>query len=132
MEASFNTETEKARLPTDSCENNSKRSSLVNCISTNPECRSDNRRLVYNHSLVLKLSVSVLVSPCLRRVCSPSPDPSQARHLHLVVECGIHGQKNTNPANLQCCGSTEAETGIVPTSAQFFAVSTFLILRSPS
>ena len=29
-----------------------------------------------------------------------SPDPSSARH--LVVECGNHGQKNTNPANLQC------------------------------
>ena len=27
---------------------------------------------------------------------------------------------------------TEAETGFVPTSAQFFAVGTFLILRSPS
>ena len=63
---------------------------------------------------------------------APSPDPSWARHLHLVVECGIHGQQNTNPANLQCCCSTEAETGFVPTSAQFFAEGTFLILRSPS
>ena len=52
--------------------------------------------------------------------------------LHLVLECGIHGQQNTNPAKLQCCCSNEAETGFVPTSAQFFAVSTFLILRSPS
>ena len=52
--------------------------------------------------------------------------------LHLVVECGIHGQLNTNPANLQCCCSTEAETGFVPTSAQFLAVSTFLVLRFPS
>ena len=34
--------------------------------------------------------------------------------------------------NLQCCCSTEAETGFVPTSAQFFAVGTFLILKSPS
>ena len=34
----FTKETEKARLPTDSCLNNSKRPSLVNCISTNPEC----------------------------------------------------------------------------------------------
>ena len=33
---------------------------------------------------------------------------------------------------MQCCCSTEAETGFVPTSAQFFAVGTFLILRSPS
>ena len=32
-------------------------------------------------------------SLCSYRVCSPSPDPSSARHLHLVVECGIHGQK---------------------------------------
>ena len=28
--------------------------------------------------------------------------------------------RNTNPANLQCCCSTEAETGFVPTSAHFF------------
>ena len=28
--------------------------------------------------------------------------------------------RNTNRANLQCCCSTEAETGFVPTSAQFF------------
>ena len=34
--------------------------------------------------------------------------------------------------NLQCCCSTEAETDFVPTSAQFFAASTFLMLRSPS
>ena len=52
--------------------------------------------------------------------------------LHIVVECGIRGQWNTNPANLQCCCGTEAETGFVPTSAQFLTVSTFLILRSPS
>ena len=50
---------------------------------------------------------------------------------HLVVECGIHGQQNTNTANLQWCCCSEAETGFVPTSAQFFAASTFLILRSP-
>ena len=61
---------------------------------------------------------------------APSPDPSPARH--LVVEFGIHGQKKTNPANLQCCCGTEAETGFVPTTVQFFAASTFLILRSPS
>ena len=52
--------------------------------------------------------------------------------LHLVAECGIHGQWNTNPANLQYCCSTEAENGFVPTSAQFFAMSTFLMLGSPS
>ena len=50
----------------------------------------------------------------------------------LAVECGIHVQYNTNPADLQCCSSTEAQTGFVPTPAQIFAVSTFLILRSPS
>ena len=43
-----------------SCLNNSKRPSLVNCISTNPECRSDHRRLVYNHSLLLIPLVSAL------------------------------------------------------------------------
>ena len=47
---------------------------------------------------------------------------------HLVMESGIRGQQNTNPANFQCC----CNSGFVPTSAQFFAVSTFLILRSPS
>ena len=52
--------------------------------------------------------------------------------VHHVVACGIHGQWNTNPANLQSCCSTEAETGSVPTSAQFFAESTFMTLRSPS
>ena len=30
-----------------------------------------------------------------------------------------------------CCCSAEAETGFVPTSAQFFAVGTFVILRAP-
>ena len=30
---------------------------------------------------------------------------------------------------MQCCCSTEAETGFVPTSAQFFAVGTLLILE---
>ena len=62
-------------------------------------------------------------SLCMCRGCSP---------LHLVKECGIHCQKNTNPANLQRCCNTEAGTGFVPASAQFFAVSTFLILKSPS
>ena len=33
---------------------------------------------------------------------------------------------------LQCGGSTKADTGFVPTCAQFFAVGTFLILRSLS
>ena len=52
-EVPFNKETKKARLPTDSCLNEPKRPSLVNCISTNPECRSDHCRLVYNHDLIL-------------------------------------------------------------------------------
>ena len=66
---------------------------------------------------------------CLRACvesAAPSPDPSQARHLDLVVQRGIHGQYKTNPANLQCCCSIEAEIGFVPTSAQFFAVGDFL------
>ena len=83
-----------------------------------------------------RCSRSTLTTVCLCvhiGSAAPSPDPSSsARHLHLVVECGIHGQQNTNPAELQCCCSTEAETGFVPTSAQFFAVGTFLILKSPS
>ena len=37
-----------------------------------------------------------------------------------------------NPETLQCCCSTEAETGFVPTSAQSFNGRPFLILRSPS
>ena len=40
--------------------------------------------------------------------------------VHLVVECGIHGQSNFNPANLQCCCGTEAQTGFVPTSVHGF------------
>ena len=49
-----------------------------------------------------------------------------------LVECGVHGQQNTNPAILRCCCSTDAEIGYVPTSAHFFAVGTRLIVRSPS
>ena len=83
-----------------------------------------------------RCSRSTLTTVCfcarVSRSTAPSPDPSSARHRHLVVECGIHGEQNTNPANLQSCCRTEAETGFVPTSAQFFAVGTFLILRSPS
>ena len=40
--------------------------------------------------------------------------------------------RKTNPENLQCCCSTDAETGFVPASAQFFAVSTLLTVRSSS
>ena len=61
------------------------------------------------------------------RVCAGAAVP-----VILQWSVWIHGQWNTNPANLQCCCTTEAETGFVPTSAQFFAVSTFLIMRSPS
>ena len=49
---------------------------------------------------------------------------------HRVVECGISGI----PV-LHICSAvveTDAETGVVPTSAQFLAVRTLLILRSPS
>ena len=60
VEVSFNKETKKARLPTDSCLNDSKHPRLVNCISTNPECRCDHRWLVYNYSLVLIPRVSAL------------------------------------------------------------------------
>ena len=49
-----------------------------------------------------------------------------------VVECGVHGQQDTNPAHLQCCCSTGAQTGFVPTSAQILAVGTLLIVRSLS
>ena len=49
-------------------------------------------------------------------------------NIHLVVECGIHGEQNTNPANLQCCCCIEAEPGFVPTSVQIVAVNTLLIL----
>ena len=56
----------------------------------------------------------------------------QMRVGRLVVECGIHGQQNTNLAKLHCCRGTEAETGFAPTSAHFFAVGIFLILRFPS
>ena len=50
----------------------------------------------------------------------------------LYWSVGSMVSRNTNPANLQCCCSAEAETGFVPTSAQFFAVSTFLLLSAPS
>ena len=59
-EIPFNKETENARLPNGSCLNNSKRPCLVNCISTNPECRNDHHRLVYNRSLVMIPQITVL------------------------------------------------------------------------
>ena len=68
---------------------------------------------------------------CFFSCCTSVASSIRQMSHHVVVECGIHGQQNTNPANMQCCCSTEAETGFVPTSAQFFAVGTFLILRSP-
>ena len=72
-EVSFNKETEKARLPTDSCLNNSNRPSLVNCISTSPECRSDHRRLVSNHSLDLKKRLLSLSSSRIYGLQKNSP-----------------------------------------------------------
>ena len=52
----------------------------------------------------------LVLPPCLCAhigTAAPSPDPSKARHLHLIVECGIHGP--CNPANLNCCCSIGAE-----------------------
>ena len=91
-EVPFNTETKKARLPTDSCLNNSMRPNLVNCISTNPECRSDHRWLVYNYSLVLNylkrlLSLSSRVHGLFRKF-SPRRAVSQCSQnfaLHLAL-----------------------------------------------
>ena len=72
------------------------------------------------------LAASLLeMQGCVARKKTHSSDPSQARHFHLVVECGIHGQWN-NPAKSQCSCSTEAETGFVPTFSKFFAVRTLL------
>ena len=84
----FNNETQKARLPTDSCLNNSKRPSLVNCIPTNPECRSDLRWLVYIQSLVLTplesaLSLSSRVHGLLHKF-SPS---SASVSVHKISRC---------------------------------------------
>ena len=31
----------------------------------------------------------------------------------LVLECGVHGQYYNNIANLQCCCSAEADTGLI-------------------
>ena len=70
-EVPFNKETEKARLPTDSCLYNSKRPSLVNCILTIPECRSD------HHG-----SCTITAWSC-KRVCSLSV--ILARHCALKV-----------------------------------------------
>ena len=107
--------------------------SLVSLGNAHPSRRSRSTlTTVCFCATIFPVLSSFSLCSCLR-VCSPSPDPSSACHRHLVVECGIHGQQNTNPANLQCCCSTEGrETGFVPTSAQFFTVSTFLILRSQS
>ena len=69
----------KARLPTDSCLNNSKRPILVNSISTNPECRSDHRWLVYNHSLVLNNLKHLLFAKVGFSQCS------QKFELHLAI-----------------------------------------------
>ena len=82
--------TEKARLPTDSCTNNSKRPSLVNCISTNPTCRSDHRRLACNHSLVLIPQVSALsvIARSLAVKYSPNRASVSAQNFRGVASCG--------------------------------------------
>ena len=80
---------------------------------------------------------STRLSPITTIVCfllfytSSDGSIQQVSH-HLVEECGIHGQQKTNPAHLQCCCSTEQETGFYHKSARFVAAKTFLILRSPS
>ena len=45
---------------------------------------------------------------------------------HFAKECWIHSQQRTKLVNLQCCCSTEAETGFTPTSAHIFAERSFL------
>ena len=77
----------KARLPTDSCTNNSKRPSLVNCISTDPTCRSDHRRLVCNHSLVLIPQVSALsvIARSLAVKYSPSSASVSAQNFAALL-----------------------------------------------
>ena len=92
-EVSFNKETKKARLPTDSCLNNSERPSSVNCISTSPECRSDHRWLVHNHSLVLIPQVSAL--SVIARSLTPKFSPSGAislcsQNFALHVAIALH------------------------------------------
>ena len=71
------------------------------------------------------LSVSLSVSH-IRRWIDPTDVPSS---------CGgvwDPWSVEYNPETLQCCCSTEAETGFVSTSAQSFDGRPFLILRSPS
>ena len=58
-----------------------------------------------------------------------APDPSSARQHHLVVKCEIPWSVEYQSCNLQCCCSTDAEIGFVPTIAPFFS---FLILKSSS
>ena len=87
-EVPFNKETEKARLPTDSCLYNSKRPSLVNCILTIPECRSDH----HGSCTITAWSCKRVCSLCHPRAslgsqsCSPSSAISQSsRHFVLLV-----------------------------------------------
>ena len=72
----------------------------------------------------------------MARVCFyPKPTGTQSHRsvedLELLVKirfsAGLQSPSSCsglwdNPANLQCCCRTEAETGFVPTSAQTFAV----------
>ena len=75
-----------------------------------------------SRSTLANVCFCALISPVLRV------------HFGSVVPSSCSGvwDPNTNPANWQCCCRAEAETGFVPTPAQFSAVSTFLILCSQS
>ena len=82
-----------------------------------------NTVLRYSNALHLHQRVCHKVGDTMVRtsrftVCFCARDSVFTSGLHVVEECGIHDQWKTNPANLQCCCSTEAETGFVPTSAQ--------------
>ena len=74
-----------------------------------------------NSSTVHWFHSALHISPNVHdQSCQLSVTGSVTRSSPSCSECGIHGQKNTNPANLQRCCSIEVETGFVPTSAQFF------------
>ena len=68
------------------CNNNSKRPSLINCISTNAECRSDHRWLVYKHSLVLIPQVSAL-SVIARSWALKFSPTSASVSVHKISRC---------------------------------------------
>ena len=63
----------------------------------------------------------------VRRWIDPTDVPSSCSGVWDPWSAAYNPEKK-----LQCCGSTEAETGFVPTSAQSFDGAPFLIQRSPS